>query len=442
MVITDAQLAGSQIDKTTIREVLHMNTMVRRGLLVPLALALGACAYTPMAQRCTGAADNPQRHFSAAMKDIDAGHLEEAGQQLDRALFCDPQYAPASAALALLQTHLLVRQSDLAYQEVDAQRVLDVLHRSKRYSETPEERFIFHVTALRIASLLQQELWLDEGETWLEHSERHFRQARRLEVDETQLPYYEQSEAALYFMSEAYFRAAHRLEEARNMLRQVLDARHDGHWYAKADAMLKQVAEVERALAGATISDAGREIALQRRVSRADLAALLVDELKLEELFANGLSRAGESVRSRRGRPSPADIARHPFQPAISAVLKFNIRGLSLKLDQDTRSYLFQPSLPVTRKELAFVLEDVLIRLTGNQGLATDFYGSARSPFPDVRSNVAWFNAVMTAVTRGLMQTEVSGEFRPDALANGAEVLLALRGLQQRPNRSSSSLVR
>jgi hypothetical protein len=51
-----------------------------------------------------------------------------------------------------------------------------------------------------------------------------------------------------------------------------------------------------------------------------------------------------------------------------------------------------------------------------------------------VTPTVSWFNAAMTAVTRNLMETELSGEFRPDESADGAEVLLATRMLKQRLN--------
>ena len=74
----------------------------------------------------------------------------------------------------------------------------------------------------------------------------------------------------------------------------------------------------------------------------------------------------------------------------------------------------------------------VLIKLTGDERLASVFIGQEKSPFPDVHPTSPWYNAVVNAVTRGLMETELSGEFRPDAPADGAEVLLAVRVLKQR----------
>jgi hypothetical protein len=51
-----------------------------------------------------------------------------------------------------------------------------------------------------------------------------------------------------------------------------------------------------------------------------------------------------------------------------------------------------------------------------------------------VGPTVSWFNAVMTVVTRNLMETTLAGEFRPNDPADGAEVLLATRVLKQRLN--------
>ena len=88
----------------------------------------------------------------------------------------------------------------------------------------------------------------------------------------------------------------------------------------------------------------------------------------------------------------------------------------------------------MSRKALAIVLEDVLIKLTGNDNLASEFLGQPTSPYPDVGPTVSWFNAVMTVVTRNLMETTLAGEFRPNDPADGAEVLLATRVLKQRLN--------
>ena len=97
-------------------------------------------------------------------------------------------------------------------------------------------------------------------------------------------------------------------------------------------------------------------------------------------------------------------------------------------------AYLFKPETPVSRGEVAFTLEDVLIKLTGDDKLATAYFGQERSPFPDVRPTSPYFNAVLNMTSRGIMEGELSGEFRVNDPIDGADALLAIRVLQQKIN--------
>ncbi len=105
--------------------------------------------------------------------------------------------------------------------------------------------------------------------------------------------------------------------------------------------------------------------------------------------------------------------------------MAWNVRGLEPIYDQTTRANLFKPQQSVSRKELALILEEVIIRLTNQPKIATESVGST-SRFPDVPATVGWFNATMTVVTRGLMKTSLSGEFRPNDTVDGSELLLAV----------------
>jgi len=126
----------------------------------------------------------------------------------------------------------------------------------------------------------------------------------------------------------------------------------------------------------------------------------------------------------------PADILNNMFKPEILIVLKWGLRGLEPLYDKTSKAYLFYPDRGVTRKELAFILEDVLIKITGEKDLATKYFGQKNSPFPDVSPSSSYFNAVMNIVTRGLMEPDLSGAFRPDDYATGAELLLSVLRLR------------
>jgi tetratricopeptide (TPR) repeat protein len=387
-------------------------------------ILLTACAGPQVVKRCTDSQDNAPHHVLQAMESLEVERLKEARTKLDRAIFCDETYPPTYAGRALLLAMQAVRQTDAGYRQVDAGRTLAELEQAAQRSKTPEERFFYHTTAIRVLTHLK-------GERWLEQAERHLRQSQELAINEKNLLYYQGREAALYFMGVAYYRSVQDFDRARDLFRHVLDAKRDSRWHAKADTAWKKADKIARAMAGVTVGDVGRQIATRDQVSRGDLAALLVDELKVEQLFA-GRIPVRVPAAQQQAPFTPADVLHHPFKEEVLTLMKWQIRGLEPQFDPQTRAYLFRPEAAVARKELAIVLEDVLIKLSGDDKLATAFIGQERSPFPDVPPTTPWYNAAMNAVTRGLIETELSGEFRPDTSVDGAEVLLAVRVLKQR----------
>ena len=131
---------------------------------------------------------------------------------------------------------------------------------------------------------------------------------------------------------------------------------------------------------------------------------------------------------------TPSDIANYPFKEEVITVMKWKVRGLEPKYDEASKAYLFKPMDMVTRGEMAFVLEDVLMRITGDEKIATAYLGNDKSPFPDVKPTSQFYNAIMNVTSRGIMEGELSGEFRVDSPVEGADVVLALRVLKQKLN--------
>ena len=158
-----------------------------------------------------------------------------------------------------------------------------------------------------------------------------------------------------------------------------------------------------------------------------------MDELKLDKLFAGRIPVASQLAKM---KPEfiPADLVNHPFKDEVLTMLKWRVRGFEPKFDEITQSKLFMPADSVSRGEMAFILEDVLIKLTGDEKLAVAYFGQEKSPFPDVRSTSPFYNAVLNMTTRGIMEGELSGEFRLTDPVDGADALLAIRVLNQRKN--------
>jgi hypothetical protein len=81
------------------------------------------------------------------------------------------------------------------------------------------------------------------------------------------------------------------------------------------------------------------------------------------------------------------------------------------------------------------MLEDILIKVSGDNALATKFIGST-SPFPDLRPDLPYFNAVMVVTSRGIMEAKdmTSGEFAPLNPVSGVDALLIIRKIKQELN--------
>ncbi len=375
--------------------------------------------------KCTDPEDNPQHHYAKGMDLLEQGKTADAEAKFERALYCDDKYSPAHSGLAMVNAEKAKTQKEPGYRQTDTDKAMDHLKHAEKFANTKEEEFAYHLAGMRVAAALKTKAWLDEAED-------HFKDATKLNVDERKLIYYEGKEAAWYFMGAEYLEARE-FQKARDKFSEVLNMKKEGKWNEKADKGWKRVDKIVRAMGGITLGDVGKEIAVREYVNRGDMAALLADELKIDKLFAGRIPVKSE-IDKLKAEFTPADVLNHHFKEEVLTMMKWGIRGLEPQYDQTTKAYLFKPDNGVTRKELALVLEDVLVKLTGDEKIATAYFGQGRSPFPDVPATAPWYNAVMNMTTRGLMESELSGEFRVNDLVDGAEAILAIRILRQRMN--------
>ena len=393
--------------------------LVLTGLLTMLAGCAG-----PQIQGIS-AEDNPEHHYLAGMTALENGNLNAAQDKFDRAVYLDNRFARGYAGLAIVSAERVKNQQDAAFRSLETQKLVENLKKAAKYSDKPEDTFDYSVARIRVFTAIK-------GKGWLAETEDAFNVATELKVDERALTYYQGTEALAYFQGYAYLEGRE-FQKARDSFAAVLNAKREGKWHEKADLAWKKTDKIVRATAGITIGDVGKTIAAKDAVSRGDLAALLVDELKIEKLFAGRIPVASELAKM-KAEFTPADILNHPFRDEIMGVLKWRVRGLQPKFDETTRSMLFKPADSVSRGEMAFILEDVLIKLTGDEKLAVAYFGQEKSPFPDVRSTSPYYNAVLNVTTRGIMEGELSGEFRINEPVDGADALLAIRVLNQKTN--------
>ncbi|MBI5195786.1 MAG: S-layer homology domain-containing protein [Nitrospirae bacterium] len=388
------------------------------------AIIASGCAKQHVA-KCTSPEDNPQHHYLRGMEALEQGRMDAAKEKFDRALFCEEGFYPAYGGLAIVSAHKVMAQPDPAFSAVENQRVLDYVKKGGKKAKTDEDKFDHYLSVIRVNTIM-------DGPDWLSKTVEAYNLAKELKVDEKKLYYYQGIESLQYFMGLAYFEALE-FQQARDKFAEVLNAKREGKWHEKADKAWKKTDTIVRAMGGITVGDVGKKIAVKDSITRGDLAALLIDELKLDKLFAGRIPVVGQ-LDKMKAEFTPPDIVNNEFKDEILTILKWKVRGLEPKHDAAQNAYLFRPQDTVTRGEMAFILEDVLIKLTGDEKIATAYFGHERSPFPDVRPTAPFYNAVMNMTSRSIMESELSGEFRVDAPVSGAESLLAIRMLRQKMN--------
>lgn len=394
-------------------------------LFACMALILTAAGCAKPEVRCPDPMDNPEHHYIRGMELIDDKDLEGAYAKFDRAIYCEQDYGPAYAGRAIVRALKAIEEKGEEYKQVDVYKAYEDLKDAGKKAEISNDEFAWRLASMRVYTALKPEGWIKDVES-------DYKKVMKLRVNEQRLPYYGGMEAASYFMGAAYLKA-HQFQSARDSFSDVLKSKKEGRWHPLADNGWKRADKIVRAMGGITIWDVGKAIALKESLGRGDMAALLIDELKIDKLFAGRIPVKSE-VERLKPEFTPADIMNDKFRREILTLMKWKVRGLEPVYDSTTKAYLYKPSESVTRKEMALALEDVLIKITGDDSMAAAFFGHQRSPYPDVQPTSAWYNAVMNMTTRGLMDTELSGEFRPDDPVDGAEAILAIRVLRQRLN--------
>ena len=394
------------------------------GLLVLVLLLAAGCAQK--GPEPVSPEDNPQHHYVRGMENLQEGDLDVAQEKFDRALYLDDQYSPAQAGMGLVLSIKAEKRNQQRHKKADISSALELMENSLDNAENINETFIARTTAIRNYTHAKPQGWLQDAQDI-------FQEANQMDsLEKSELPYYRGRPACFYYMGKAYMEG-YKFRKAQDMFSRTLSTGAQGKWQPLANEAYQKVQKIVRASSHHSIGKVAEKIAVKNKVNRADVASLLIDEVKLDKLFAGRIPVESE-LASQRAEFIPADIVESPFKSEIETVLKWDVRGLTPTYSKDRKAYLFHPQKPLKRYQLAMILEDILIKLTQNKDLATKYVGTQTSPFNDVKPSSAWFNAVMTVTSRDLMTPELSGEFKPRNYVNGPELLLSVFKLRDTIN--------
>ncbi len=396
-------------------------------LVIVLSLnTLNGCSKDSGPRPSQGTLDNPSFHVMRGKDLLDEQRIDAASKQFDLGLELKSDYAPALAGKALVLT---LQSQKVKLEPENASELLkeseDLLDNALSKGEGPNEELSVQLLAMRTVTARA------EGEDWIDDVEDHFNDA--LEVFEDH-PNLQASKAEPWYYWGQSNEKALRFEEAQNAFKKVLEL--DRGFTREANHAIEQLNKIVRAQPG---TRHGLELAMIKQITRADMAALLMQELKLADLYSRNATEQMKELKfesprksfvphgkRKLERPLASDILEHPLREDIETILRLQVRGL-----ESNPQFLFFPNKEITRAEYALMLEDVFIQVTQDSAQSTRFVGDT-SPFIDVRPDAYYYNAARTLVSRNIMQLQdkVRGEFGPDRAVAGADALLSLRLLK------------
>jgi Tfp pilus assembly protein PilF len=380
---------------------------VQTTLTIAASLIFLAAGCAPTLRKAGGDMDTPQVHYKEGMKYFNDGTLEKAAEEFDLSASLDAKYAPAYAGRALVAALL---KNDLKKAEKLADKALAL-----------DKKCIaaYHAKAVVIFCKNKGK----PASEWLPDVEKQY--TRALKIDP--------QSAEVFYRRGSVYKYAYCFDKAAADFKTVLDLNKE--WTKEADEQWQIVQMIERAAPG---TDVGKKISLVEKISRADIAALFVSELNVDKLlqkkafkpYDTGFKSPSDprelktSVTTRIG--AVIDMKGHWAENFVNDVLALQMRGLDAYPD-----HTFKPGQLITRSEYAFMLEDILIAILGDPGLATKYVGSSPSRFPDVNASSPYYNAICNMVDKGIMKSEMSGEFGIENPVSGAQALLVIRLLKE-----------
>ncbi len=373
--------------------------LLMTGVAVAVALAAG-CGPKNIEQQSV--VDDPGTHVNQGKRLMARGDLSGAEAEFNRARSLDHDYAPAVAALA-----------QIAIERGNWDRAEGLVQEAKEIDEDCVEAYIANI---RLLSRWQPgPNWFRMREDWIQRVDEEAADALQISPN---------NEEVLFYYGVAQKRAL-QFDEAGRTFAAVISQK--GDFEARADEQWKLIQKIQRAAPGTRL---GKKIALVDELTRAELAVLFVDEMRLEEVLRNRAPITYDNQDDRLtltpggGVRTPSDIEGHWAQSFIQDAVRLG--AMEPKPNGE-----FKPDETVSRADFAYLVQNMIVLITQDQSLLTRFIGEDRQ-FPDVRADHWASNAINLVASRGIMSGDtITGRFEPQGTIRGADALLMIRKLKQ-----------
>jgi tetratricopeptide (TPR) repeat protein len=378
---------------------LKMNHVVAAGLIAMICVVQIGCGSKTLKKESV--LDTPDNHYNQGMRELDRGNIAAAKGEFERARGLDPNYPEAYGGLGLALAN-----------EGQFDKALDMVNDGLGKNDKSVECRIIkgRVLAMRM-----------KGDDWLNDAVNEFDKAIKTNPN---------SDKAYFYKGEAY-KVAYQFDMAASAYSKAIGMK--GDYAERANDQWALVQKIQRAAPGTKI---GAKIALIPEINRADLSVLLMEEMKLAEVFAKKRQPTFDTGYKAPDDPTKMQTAETQKMAAYTDVPEnfwaknwiadiVKIGGMDVFPD-----HTFRPNEKITRANYAMVMQNILIAATGQPALATKYIGGD-SRFPDVRSDHFAYNSMALMVDRGIMTADkMSGAFNPEGNMSGADALLAIRDFQ------------
>lgn len=377
-----------------------MNKSVLLSLLLTMALVVALVGCGPKPLKEASVLDTPENHYNQGVRELDRGNYNEAMKEFERAVALNQNFGEGFAGMALVYAG----QADFkkAYEMVD--KALD------KNSKSQESR----IAKGRIIMMEKKD------EDWIKRSVKEFDEVIKNNANS----------AKAHFYKGTAYKEAYLFGDAAISFRKVIELKSD--FAAEANTEWELVQKIERAAPGTKV---GAKIALINEIDRADLAVLLIEELKLLQViekkrpqtFDTGFKAPDDPSKMKTTTKTTmaafTDADNHWAKNWIKDIVE--VQGMDVFPDRT-----FRPDEKITRANFAMTMQNIMMMVTGDETLATKYIGTP-SRFPDLNPTHFAYNAICLMVDRGIMQAnKMTGAFNLNAHVSGADALLTVRDFQ------------
>ncbi|MCK4590755.1 MAG: S-layer homology domain-containing protein, partial [Candidatus Latescibacteria bacterium] len=350
-------------------------------VLVSLFLILSGCALRP--GRKLPSPTLSHTHYTQGMQKLEVGNLDGALVEFKKAQSLDKDFAAPYVGMSLVA--LEREECESAFQHI-------------REAKRKDSRCIdAYIAEGRILNKCRNR------PDWLVQALNNYEMALELAPE---------NDAAHFYQGESY-KSVYQFSKAAKAYKRVAERR--GHFFDRASYELETVQKILNAAPQTKIA---MQVGVKRRITRADLAALLSAELRVEQkvqIDNNWFKPNSNNI---------LDITRHSAENWIRAVIGLGLVGLESFPDGT-----FKPDLPVTRGNFALVVQSMLHLFSNDTQLTTKYFGES-SRFPDIKSDDYIYNAIALCVDKGFIQANADGSFGPAEYISGVDALLGIGKLR------------